>query len=76
MNYQIDSDWLRANKLEPARYSYEGEMLWVPVVWSDGIVHLVTAKVVCAAGNHVRMVNEKRILDRWYDVWDVYRKSS
>lgn len=66
--------WLASNRLEVARYAFDGDVVLVPVLWPDGIWHLVAAKVVCAAGNHARCVNEARILDRWYDVHDIYRR--
>jgi len=69
----IDPAWLAKNHFEVARYAFDGEWVYVPVIWPDGVLHLVPAKVACAAGNHVRVVNEKRMLDRWYDVWDIYR---
>ena len=70
----FDPRWLTNNRLEVARYAFDGEVVFVPVLWPDGVWHLVAAKVACAAGNHVRVENEKRMLDRWYDVYDIYRR--
>jgi hypothetical protein len=71
----IDPHWLLKNNYEAARFAHEGETLWGPVLWSDGSWHLITGKVACAAGNSARIVNEKRMLNRWFDVWEIYRET-
>lgn len=60
--------------LEPARYASEGETLYCPVRFSDGSRWLVPARVAMACGYHARLVNEGRILDRWYHTDDLYRR--
>ena len=70
----FDPNWLTEKRLEVARYAFDGETVFVPVLWPDGVWHLVAARVVCAAGNHARMVNENRLLDRWFDVNNIYRR--
>jgi hypothetical protein len=66
--------WLSDNGLEVARYAFDGEFVWVPLRREDGVWMLVSAKVICAAGNHARVSSEKHGVDRWYDVYDIYRR--
>ena len=37
----------------------------------DPRVNGVICRVACAAGNHARVVNEKRGIDRWYPLYDL-----
>jgi hypothetical protein len=62
-------EWMKEHRFEHAKWASDGEVLWVPCLWPDGVWYLVPAKAACAAGNLVRVVNKDRILDRWYDVY-------
>lgn len=69
----FDPKWLSDNRLEVARYAFDGEIVYAPVC-RDGKWYLSPCKVACAAGNHVHVVSEKHGIDRWYEVYDIYRR--
>jgi hypothetical protein len=66
-------EWLKENRLDIARYAFDGEELYAPIHYDDGW-HLVRVTVACAAGEHARVVNEKRGIERWFSVWNLYRQ--
>ena len=49
------------------RYLNDGDHVWLPLSRdaATGCVNAVRCRVVCAAGNHARIVNESRGIDRW-----------
>ncbi len=49
------------------RYLIDGDTVWLPTRcdFATGKTTVVRCTVACAAGNHVRIVNEARNINRW-----------
>lgn len=46
----------------------EGQKVWAPLANRS----LLLCEVVCAAGHHARLRNERHGFDRWYDIHDCF----
>ena len=53
------------------RYVHDGDLVWIPWPTPEKPRQGARVRVVCAAGNHARVVNETLKVDQWFRVDDL-----